>query len=553
MRPGPDSSQQSDGPGQSPAGGTEDPGWRPLAVLGVAQFLMVLDTAVMNVSVTQLVEDFDTQVSTIQAVITLYSLVMAAFMVTGGKLGDRLGRRRAFRLGLIVYGVGSTVTATAGSVTVLAGGWSILEGLGAALVLPALAALVAGTYSGPRRAIAYGVLGGVAGAGVAVGPILGGYFTTDLSWRWVFVIEALMVVGLVAASRWLVEPAPGRSERIDAVGVALSAAGIGLVVFGVLQSGSWGWMEPRNSPIEPFGFSLTPFMISAGIAALWGFRRWHDIVVERGGDPLVQLALLSNPTLRSGLSMLLLQNLILLGIFFTIPLYLQLTQDLDAFETGVRLLPASVTMLVFALAGSALSRVAGPRTIVRTGLAMLAGASLMLCATIRPELEDLSFAASVGVLGVGMGLLASQLGNVVQSSVSERDRGAVGGLQFTAGNVGSAFGTAFVGAVLIGALTTAFVNNVASDPAIAPFLEDEAVQVQLHAGVPFVSSGEVESALAESGLSEEQQEAIVASYEDAQLQGLRIAVLVTAAIALAGFVFTRHLPRRTRWSEPAEH
>ena len=160
--------------------------WAPLVILAAAQFVMVLDQAVMNVSISQLVDDFDTSVTAIQAVITLYSLVMAMFMLTGGKIGDIFGRRRAFVIGLCIYGVGSGITAVAPTVGVLAFGWSMLEGLGAALVLPALAALISGNYEGKDRAVAYSVIGGVAGAGIAVGPIVGGWATTELSWRVVF-------------------------------------------------------------------------------------------------------------------------------------------------------------------------------------------------------------------------------------------------------------------------------------------------------------------------------------------------------------------------------
>ncbi len=166
--------------------------WGVLVVLGAAQFLMVLDQAVMNVAISQLVEDFDTTVTTIQAVIAFYALVMAGLMLTGGKLGDIWGRRRAFTIGLCIYGVGSALTAASWSVPSLMLGWSILEGIGAALVIPALIALVAGNYKGADRAIAYGVLGGVAGAGIAVGPILGGWATTELSWRVVFVGEVVV-------------------------------------------------------------------------------------------------------------------------------------------------------------------------------------------------------------------------------------------------------------------------------------------------------------------------------------------------------------------------
>ena len=166
--------------------------WGVLAVLGAAQFLMVLDQAVMNVSISQLVADFDTTVTTIQIVIALYALVMAALMVTGGKLGDLWGRRRAFSIGLVIYACGSALTAASWSVPTLMLGWSILEGIGAALVLPAMVALVAGNFEGRDRALAYGVLGGVAGAGIAVGPILGGWATTELSWRVVFAGEVVL-------------------------------------------------------------------------------------------------------------------------------------------------------------------------------------------------------------------------------------------------------------------------------------------------------------------------------------------------------------------------
>ena len=186
--------------------------WGALIVLGAAQFLMVLDQSVMNVSISQLVADFDTSVTTIQAVITLYSLVMAALMITGGKLGDLIGRKRVFGIGLVIYGVGSGLTAVSWSVPTLALGWSILEGIGAAMVLPALVALVAGSYSGSARTTAYGVLGGVAGAGIAVGPILGGWLTTNATWRLVFAGEVVIVIAILLTLRLLREPEQGSAR-----------------------------------------------------------------------------------------------------------------------------------------------------------------------------------------------------------------------------------------------------------------------------------------------------------------------------------------------------
>src|SRR6202453_1758626 len=328
---------------------------RILAVLGTAQFLMVLDQAVMNVSISQLVSDFHTNVTTIQAVIALYSLVMAALMIAGGKMGDIWGRRRAFSIGLTVYGVGSALTAAAWSVGALLVGWSLLEGIGAALVLPALVALTARSFEGPARALAYGVLGGVSGAGIAVGPILGGWVTTNLTWRIVFVGEVLVVIAILLAVRLLPKDEGKAGAELDRVGAVLCALGLALVVFGVLEASTWGWLQARHSPIEPLGFSLPPCVIAAGLAVIGGFRAWERRRERVKEQPLVHFRLLSIPFMRSGLTTFLFQNLILMGVFFAIPLYLQVVQGFDAFQTGVRMLPVSVTLFVTALIGSTLA------------------------------------------------------------------------------------------------------------------------------------------------------------------------------------------------------
>jgi MFS family permease len=316
--------------------------WGVLTVLGAAQFLMVLDQAVMNVAISQLVEDFDTTVTTIQVVIALYALVMASLMLIGGKLGDILGRRRAFAIGLCIYGSGSALTAASWSVPSLTLGWSVLEGIGAALVLPAMVALVATNFKGADRALAYGVLGGVAGAGIAIGPILGGWATTELSWRVVFAGEVALAVCILLGTRLIREAErDGPAPKLDLVGGLLSASGLCVTVLAVLQASNWGWLLPRNSPLEPFGLSLTPFVLALGGAILVAFGAWERRCERHGRAPIVHLALMSIARLRAGLAMLLAQNLVLMGIFFTVPLFLQIVQGLDALETGVRMLPAS--------------------------------------------------------------------------------------------------------------------------------------------------------------------------------------------------------------------
>jgi EmrB/QacA subfamily drug resistance transporter len=529
--------------------------WWPLVALGAAQFLMVLDQSVMNVSISQLVDDFDTEVTVIQAVITLYSLVMAALMMLGAKIGDRIGRRRAFGIGLVIYAFGSALTAASWSVASLTLGWSILEGVGAVLVLPALVALVAGNYEGRERALAFGVIGGIAGAGIAVGPVLGGWCTTELSWRVVFVGEvvvAAVILFLLRQVRDVSRPDP--PPHVDGVGAFLSAAGLGLIVFGVLEASTWGWVAPKSSPVEPLGFALTPFVVAAGALLVWAFTAWERRREAHGTDPLVHLRLFRSPPLRSGLETFLAQNLILMGIFFVIPLYLQIVLGLDALDTGLRMLPTSIAMLVFALGGAQLAHWFSPRAVVRAGLVVLFVATFFLIGSIDPELNGTSFAIAMTGLGIGLGLIASQLGNVVQSSVGAADRGEAGGLQYTAQQLGSALGVALIGAMVITSLANNFVDKVSSNPEI----EDEVsaqVSTNLGTGIDFVDSNEVSAAAEGAGLDQSTSEALVDSYEDAQLDALKAGLLAVALIVAGSLFFTRHLPTRRLdqlGDEPAE-
>ncbi|HET8566465.1 MAG TPA: MFS transporter [Solirubrobacterales bacterium] len=518
--------------------------WRVLGVLAAAQFLMVLDQAVMNVAISQLVADFDTTVTTIQAVIAFYALVMASLMLTGGKMGDRWGRRRAFQIGCCIYGVGSALTAASWSVASLTLGWSVLEGIGAALVLPAMVALVAANFEGQERSLAYGVLGGVAGAGIAVGPILGGWATTELSWRVVFAGEVVVAVGILLGTRWIREAAVSAAQSAtDWVGSLLSAAGLGLVVLGVLEASNWGWLHPRSSPLEPFGFSLTPFVVAAGGVLLALFVSWQRRRERRGEDPLLHLRLLDVPSLRGGVTMLLAQNLILMGVFFTVPLFLQIVLGLDALETGVRMLPASAGLFVSALAGSALAKRFSARTLVRVGLAILLLAILLLLDTIEPQLDNASFLVAMGVLGIGMGLIVSQLGNVVQSAVGDRDRSEAGGVQNTAQQLGSSLGTALLGAVVVTGLLTSFSGSVASNPRIDAATKSQ-VQTHLSSGGSFVPASEVEAAARREGVAPAATDELVSDYETSQLRALKTGFLFAAFLVLASFPPSRRLPRR---------
>ena len=521
---------------------TSSKGWLALVALATAQFLMVLDQSVMNVSISALVKDFHTTVTTIQAVITLYCLVMAMLILTGAKIGDMIGRRRAFVIGLIIYACGSALTAASQSVAVLALGWSLLEGIGAALVLPALAALIAGNFEGSRRKVAYAIIGGVAGAGIAVGPILGGWATTEVTWRIVFVGEVILVAFILIMTPKVGDaPRPDSTPKLDVVGSVLSASGLGLFVYGVLQSSTWGWLKPKNSPITIFGFSLTVFVIAAGGVLIWGFVAWQRHRENRNLDPLVHLSLARIPPVRSGLIGLFSQNLILMGIFFVVPLYLQMVLGLNALETGIKMLPVSITMFATSAIGSKLSNRFPVRTIVRSGLMVTISGALILLSTIKPTLFDAGFAIGMGVLGIGMGLMVSQLGNVVQSSVEESGRSEAGGLQYTGQQLGSSLGVALIGAIVLMGLTSTFISNVEHDPRISA---EVSAQVGVAAGsnTNFVSSTQVEAAAKKSGLDQSSTAALVEDYESAQLRSLKAGLLAAALLALLSLGFTRELP-----------
>jgi MFS family permease len=342
--------------------------WIAIIILAAAQFVMVLDSSVMNVSISQIVEDLDTTVGGVQLAITLYTLVMAAFMLVGAKLGDIWGRDRAFAVGLAIYGIGSLTTALSPNLTVLLIGWSFIEGLGAVLVIPAIAALIASNYEGRQRALAYGIIGGVAAAAIAAGPLIGGWVTSTWTWRLVFAAETVVVV-FILLFRKRMRPSP-RLENppsLDVVGATLSASALALIVLGVLQSSTWGWVQPISAPeingvpVTPLGFSLVVYMILGGLGLLWAFDSWEDRRTRLGRDILLDVSLLSIVTMRAGLGSLFMQQLILLGTFFVLPVYLQIVLGLDAFETGLRLVPMSVTMLVCALSSAPGRRRDAPR------------------------------------------------------------------------------------------------------------------------------------------------------------------------------------------------
>jgi EmrB/QacA subfamily drug resistance transporter len=523
--------------------------WTAVSILAAAQFVMVLDSSVMNVSISQIVVDLDTSIQGVQFAITAYTLVMAAFMLVGAKLGDILGRERAFAIGLGVYGLGSLTTALSPNLGVLLLGWSLIEGLGAVLVIPAIAALVAANYEGKDRALAYGIIGGIAAAAIAVGPVIGGWVTTTYTWRLVFVGE-VVIVAVILLLRGRLHPSPRADPipHLDIVGAVLSAVGLALIVFGILMSSSWGWVQPRGIPvvagreITPLGFSVVPFLILGGLGFLAMFATWQERREHRGEDGLVDLAMLRIEPLRAALTTLGMQQLILLGTFFVLPVYLQVVLGLNAFETGLRLLPMSVTMLIAALGVPRLAARRSPRRVVQIGLVALSVAAVGLVATVDVELNRIGFSVALAVFGVGVGLLASQLGNVIMSSVAPDQTNEAGGLQGTAQNLGASLGTALIGAILLGALATGFVEQISENPALPADVRGQLTELAQTEGLDVLPVEQVEALVLEAGVAPDVASAIAVDYGEAQLEALKIALGAVAVFAVLGLWFTRRLP-----------
>jgi MFS family permease len=513
-----------------------------LTTLCAGQFLMTLDSSVMNVSIATVAKDVGTDVSGIQAAITFYTLVMASLMITGGKLGQILGRKRAFAIGCIIYGTGSAITAIAPTLPVLLLGWSVLEGVGAALILPAIVALVASNFARPERPRAYGLVASAGAIAVAAGPLIGGFFTTYLSWRLVFAGEVLVVIVILILNRRTADVAPESGIHLDLVGTGFSAVGLGLIVFAILKASAWGLIEPKAGAPVWFGLSPTVWLILAGGAVLWGFLVWENHLLAQGREPLVDPALLKVPVLRGGLSSFSFQYLLQAGLFFVIPLFLSVALGLSAIATGVRLLPLSITLLIAAVGVPKVFPDASPRRVVRIGFALLFLAIVVMIGALDggagPEIVTLPMLLA----GLGVGALASQLGAVTVSAVSDEKSGEVGGLQNTMTNLGASIGTAVAGAVLISALTSSFLTGIQQNPDVPKSVSSQA-SVSLAGGAPFVSDADLEKALDEAGVPAPTADAIVSENADARIDALRASLAVLAAFALAAQYATRKIPR----------
>ena len=384
----------------------------------------------------------------------------------------------------------------------------------------------------------------VAAAGaiaVAVGPLVGGFCTTYFSWRWVFAGEVVLVLVILVLTRKIADAPAKTRPRLDVVGAVLSAAGLAMLVFGVLRSSEWGWVEPKPDAPSWFGLSPTVWLGLGGLFVIWLFFRWEARRTAHGEEPLIRPEMLRNRQLSGGLVMFFFQYLVQAGFFFVVPLYLSVCLGLSALATGARLLPLSITLLAAAIGIPRVWPAASPRLVVRAGLlCLLAGTVVLLAALDADAGPEIVFVPML-LTGLGIGALASQLGSVTVSAVSDDESPEVGGIQNTMTNLGASMGTALAGSIMIAAVASAFVTNIQQSSAIPDRLKSQA-QVEFASGVPFVSDADLEAALDDAHVSNRASDAALEAYQDARLSGLHQALAILAVLAVVALFAAQRIP-----------
>ncbi|MFH9423936.1 MFS transporter [Streptomyces sp. NPDC017529] len=408
-----------------------------LLPLALAQFICSFAGSNMNVMINDISEDLDTTVQGVQLAITIFLLVMAALMIPGGKLTDRLGRKRCLVAGLAVYGVGALLSAAAPGLGVLVLGNSVLEGVGTALLIPPVYILTTLYFTeATARARAFGAIMAMGGIGAAAGPLIGGLISWGLSWRAAFVFQALVVVVIVVLSRRIDDPLPPDPTRpFDTVGAVLSAAGLVLVVAGILAADDNGWL-------------MAGLLLLGGLV-LAGFFRWIRAKERAGAEPLLSTSLFRDRTSNLGLLTQHLQWLILMGVSFVVAAYLQVVRGYDAVRTGVIFTAATAGLLVASLAAERFAKRRAPRTLVMTGFAVTAVGIATLLAMAGDSSNAWASAPGLLMIGLGLGVMLTPSVNIVQSSFPEERQGEISGLSRSVSNLGSSLGTAVAGTILV--------------------------------------------------------------------------------------------------------
>jgi EmrB/QacA subfamily drug resistance transporter len=523
--------------------------WAPLIVLALALFIVVLDTTILNVSIRAIIRDLHSNLKAIQWVITGYSLMLAAFTITGGRLGDIFGRKRMFLIGAVIFGIGSLMASQAHSDSFLLLSVSLIEAGGAALMLPATASLLVSTYRGKDRSVAFGVYGAIAGAAATIGPILGGWLTTNYSWRWNYLINPIVVLAVLAGS-FLVREAQERSpHRPDLLSVILSALGLGGLLYGIIESSTYGWIKAKtdydifNQRFHLMGVSVTAYAIVFGLIFLVLFLLRQAMLEDKGKVPLVSTGLLKNREFTAGTIVLAVAVLGQFGLIFSLPVFLQGLLGKDAFHSGIAVLPLSLAILVGSpLAGVLAARRNVPqRYLIQLGLLLSVVGGVLLRTEVSASATAVTFIPGLVCFGLGFGLVIAQLANLTLSAVSVQMAGEASGVNNTFRQIGTSMGQALIGALLISALTSQLTRDVSASK-VLPSAAKPQIAAEVVASTQSLGTAGVVSQNVPAPVVRE----IVRIKNDAIVTGVRRGmegVIVASALAL---VLSVMLPKRAQ-------
>src|SRR5690348_9646380 len=484
----------------------------------MAMFVLVVDTSLMNVSISAVVRDLDTTVSGVQSAIALEALVSAAFILIGGKIGDLIGRRKAYILGLLGYAIGATAMTLAQSLTAIIIFWAVIGGLGASLLLPAMQSLIHGNFEGADQKRVYALVGASAAIAAAVGPLLGGFITTFLSWRVGFLLEAV-IIAVVLSGIKLVHDVPYEGSRaVDWVGAAISVVGMGGVVLGILI-----WQE---------GGEYVGVLIGIGIVALGSLAWWLRDRKRRGRATLVDPGLFSSALFRTGVSGQLMQQIALGGTMIVLPIYLQMVLGYNALLSGVSIAPLSLSM--FAIALLAGRRGTGrPASVILLGFALLVLGLVALVLVVPRADSGWWLTIPLVVAGCGLGMLVSQLNNYTLSPISDERVSEAAGVNSAAGSFGLSFGLAFAGAIMLATLSLSFTSLAASSTVLSP-AQQQQVAHALETDAQIMSNTQLEEQLASH--PEKVQNEIIRINTDARHLALQIALLIPILAGALGLL-----------------
>ena len=444
-----------------------------LAVLCLAIAIIVIDGTVLNVSINDITKALNTDLKSIQWAITSYSLVIASLTILGGRIGDLFGRKRMFVLGAIIFGIGSLMTAFSQDINMLILGWSVVEGAGAALMVPASSALIISNFEPKDRGKAFGIYGATAGVAAAIGPILGGFLTTNYGWRWAFGINIFVVAALVISSRVLKGYNPEEKPKInlDILGVILSSFGLASLSYGIIESSTYGWINAKKAwdifgqrITLPGNLSVSLYGIVIGLALLIAFVYWEYITEKKGNQPLITLSIFKSQVFTIG-------NLVTSVLFagftgiitFGIALFYQKILWLSAFDSGIGLIPLSLGVFLMAPFSSRLTKFLAPKRIIQIGLGTVLIASIMLYFAISESATRITMIPPLLIFGLGFGVMISQLSSITLSATSKELAGAASGIYGTVREVGKTFGAAIIGAVFLATLTSTLVTGIEND------------------------------------------------------------------------------------------